>query len=442
MGEVPTADALPAALTDRDQWVCWRTHERNGTPTKVPIVPGTTQFASTTDPDTWRRFQTAREAVSATGMAGVGFVFTADDPLIGIDLDDCRDAETGEPTDWAETIIDQLDSYTEVSPSGTGYHILVAGTLPDGRNRAGNLELYDRSRFFTVTGDHVAATPPDVHERTDAIETVYDTELTDTASASDADPATTPTGSQAAPNDQPSATPHATAPDAAAVSDDELLERAQTAANGEKFTRLWNGSASGYESHSEADLALCRLLAFWTDGDPQRVDRLFRRSGLMRDKWDDVHYADGSTYGAKTVERAIAHTNEGYTPPEATAASTEDDPPAESAPADTNAAAGETTATADAATDDATSTPATAASPTPDGDATAGTAPAGEPDLPAAHPQRVQARRARIEELTEQVESLLAENERLREELHDERERRQALEAAREEPSDGWWPLW
>ncbi|EMA56996.1 phage NrS-1 polymerase family protein [Halorubrum kocurii] len=442
MGEVPTADALPEALTERNQWVCWRTHERNGTPTKVPIVPETTQFASTTDPDTWRRFQTAREAVSVTGMAGVGFVFTADDPLIGIDLDDCRDPETGEPTDWAAAIIDQLDSYTEVSPSGTGYHILVTGTLPDGRNRAGNLELYDRSRFFTVTGDHVADTPRDIHERTDAIETVHDTELTDTASASDADPATTSTDSQPAPNDQPSGTSHATAPDAAAVPDEELLDRAQTAANGEKFTRLWNGSASGYESHSEADLALCRLLAFWTDGDPQRVDRLFRRSGLMRDKWDDVHYADGSTYGAKTVERAIAHTDEGYTPPEATAASTGDGPPTESAPTDSSVAAGEATAAADAATHDATSAPATAASLDSDDDATAGTAPAEEPDLPAAHPQRVQARRARIEELTEQVESLLAENERLREELHDERERRQALEAAREEPSNGWWQLW
>ena len=442
MGEIPTAEALPAALIERDQWVCWRSHERNGNPTKVPIVPGTTQFASTTDPDTWRRFQTARDAVQTTEMAGLGFVFTADDPLIGIDLDDCRDPETGEPTEWAKTIIAQLDSYTEVSPSGTGYHVLVTGTLPEGRNRAGKLEVYDRSRFFTVTGDHVADTPRAVHERTDAIETVHDTELRDTASASDSDPATTPTDSQPAPNDQPSGTSHATAPDAAAVPDEELLERAQTAANGEKFTRLWTGTTSGYESHSEADLALCRLLAFWTDGDPQRVDRLFRRSGLMRDKWDAVHYADGSTYGAKTVERAIAHTDEGYTPPEATAASTGDGPLAESTPTDPNAAAGEATAAADAATDDATSASATAASPTPDGDATAGTAPAGEPDLPAAHPQRVQARRARIEELTEQVESLLAENERLREELHDERERRQELEAAREEPSNGWWQLW
>ena len=102
----------------------------------------------TTDSETWRGFQTAREAVTTTPVDGLGFVFTAGDPLIGVDLDDCRDPETGKPTAWASQIISQLDSYTEVSPSGTGYHILVTGALPDGRNRAGDLELYDRSRFL------------------------------------------------------------------------------------------------------------------------------------------------------------------------------------------------------------------------------------------------------------------------------------------------------
>lgn len=94
----PTADDLPTALVDRDQWVCWRTHGRDDKPTKVPIVPGTTQFASTTDPPTWRSFATAREGVTTTPVDGLGFVFTADDPLIGIDLDDCRDPESGAPT--------------------------------------------------------------------------------------------------------------------------------------------------------------------------------------------------------------------------------------------------------------------------------------------------------------------------------------------------------
>jgi len=96
--------------------------------------------------------------------------------------------------------------------------------------------------------------------------------------------------------------------------DDDLLEKARTASNGEKFERLWNGNTVGYDSQSEADMALCCLLAFWTGGDPMQMDHLFRQSGLHREKWDEVHYADGSTYGKKTIERAIATTSEFYDP--------------------------------------------------------------------------------------------------------------------------------
>lgn len=433
----PSADALPPALVERDQWVCWRSQDRDTKTTKVPIVPGTTQFASTTDPDTWRSFQTARDAVTTTAVAGLGFVFTADDPLIGVDLDDCRDPETGEPTAWATAIIDQLESYTEVSPSGTGYHILITGTLPEGRNRAGSLELYDRSRFFTVTGDHVADTPPTVTARPEAIAELHATEVAaDTAGTDSPDTAATDTDSAAA-GSQSAAPSTDTHPAAAAVSDEELLERAKQAANGEKFTRLWNGSTSGYESQSEADLALCRLLAFWTGGDRQRVDRLFRRSGLVRDKWDTVHYADGSTYGEKTVERAIAHTDDSYTPPEATASTDADSQSAASTASHTAAEAA-----ADTSAQDGSPTAAASTTAHPNDDSPADTASTDTTDLPATHPQRVQARRARIDELTDRVEVLMTENERLREELDAERERRQALEAAREEASDGWWPLW
>jgi len=117
------------------------------------------------------------------------------------------------------------------------------------------------------------------------------------------------------------------------------------------------GDTSGYESHSEADMALCRLLAFWTGRDRSRMDRLFRQSGLARDKWDEVHYADGSTYGEKTLERAIARTDDVYTPPET---------------ADASPSAGDT----DTALDDSSTSPTTTASdatqhtPTPSAEST------------------------------------------------------------------------
>jgi len=98
------------------------------------------------------------------------------------------------------------------------------------------------------------------------------------------------------------------------LEDEDLLEKATSASNGEKFERLWNGNTAGYDSQSEADMALCCLLAFWTGGDRTQMDQLFRQSGLLREKWDEVHYADGSTYGEKTIERAIATTSEFYDP--------------------------------------------------------------------------------------------------------------------------------
>ncbi|WP_197052511.1 phage NrS-1 polymerase family protein [Halobellus rufus] len=300
-------EAIPETLRERDQWVCWREEERDGKPTKIPVTPGAGRFASATESETWASFEAALDYSETEHADGVGFVFTDDDPIVGIDLDDCRDPETGDVDDDAQDIIARLDSYTEVSPSGTGYHVLITGTLPDGRNRRGSVELYDTARFFTVTGDHVERTPTRVARRQDALtaihrEYVQEAER-DTASESEQ------RGGAAA------RSPTTGAADVDVdLEDEDLLEKARNASNGEKFERLWNGNTVGYDSQSEADMALCCLLAFWTGGDRTQMEQLFRQSGLMREKWDEVHYADGSTYGEKTIERAIATTSEFYDP--------------------------------------------------------------------------------------------------------------------------------
>jgi primase-polymerase (primpol)-like protein len=91
------------------------------------------------------------------------------------------------------------------------------------------------------------------------------------------------------------------------LSDEQLIERAKSARNGDRFRRLWAGDLSDYgNDHSRADLALCRILAFWCGGDCERVDRLFRRSGLMREKWD--RRTGDSVYGSLTVKAAITPT--------------------------------------------------------------------------------------------------------------------------------------
>ncbi|MGB9966245.1 hypothetical protein [Halobacterium hubeiense] len=316
---------LPEGLREREQWVCWREEERDGKPTKIPVTPGAGGFASSTESDTWSDFETALEYTGTEHADGIGFVFTDDDPVVGVDLDDCRDPETGDVDDAARDIIERLDSYTEVSPSGTGFHVLITGTLPDGRNRRGSVELYDTARFFTVTGDHVNETPTHVARRQDALtaihrEYVQNTER-DTASESE---------QRESAGDQ-SASGGAADADVD-LEDEDLLEKARNASNGEKFEQLWNGNTAGYDSQSEADMALCCLLAFWTGGDRTQMDHLFRQSELLREKWDEVHYADGSTYGEKTIERAITTTSEFYEPDAGDDTTDAHDPATDSSP--------------------------------------------------------------------------------------------------------------
>jgi len=291
---------LPTALVEYDQWICWREQERDGKPTKVPITPGSGEFASSTDEQTWTSFDNALEYAKSANADGIGFVFTADDPFVGVDLDDCRDPDSATVEEVAQDIIDRLDSYTERSPSGTGYHVLIEGELPDGRNRKGTIEMYDSARFFTVTGDHVAETPTTVARRQDALAAVHREYVQDDVV-------------EQASNNRSGETDRKPVPDID-LDDRELLKKAKNATNGEKFERLWNGNTVSYESQSEADMALCFLLAFWTGGDAMQMDQLFQQSGLMREKWDEVHYADGATYGEKTIERAIARTSEFYDP--------------------------------------------------------------------------------------------------------------------------------
>jgi primase-polymerase (primpol)-like protein len=293
---------LPSKLVEVDQWLCWTEEERDGKPTKIPITPGTGAFASSTDRETWTDFETAVDYAASNEADGLGFVFTDEDPFVGIDLDDCREPETERIDDDTREIIARLDSYTEISPSGTGFHVLIEGELPEGRNRKGAVEMYDSARFFTMTGDQVGGTPQRVATRQNALDAIH-RDYVQPESRADQQ-AITDAGDQTG-----------TPTNDVDIDDEELLETARNAKNGEKFARLWNGDIQAYASHSEADMAFCSLLAFWTGGDASRIDALFRDSGLMRAKWDEQHYSDGATYGEKTIQRAIANTTEFYEPP-------------------------------------------------------------------------------------------------------------------------------
>lgn len=290
---------FPSGLTELDQWIAWTTEMRDGKETKVPINAETEEYAKSNEPKTWTDFETADALAQSSDEYGLGFVFTVDDPFVGIDLDDVRDPKTGAVDENARFIIEKINSYTELSPSSTGYHIIARGRMPRGRKRHGIVEMYDHGRFFTMSANHVDGSPQEAKPRTQEIRLIHEAFLArdeeeqgggSDFSGGDADPS------------------------GVNMNDDTVLEKARNSSRGEKFKDLWNGNWEkyGYESQSEADIALAYMLAFWTGGDPEQVHRLFKRSELYRDKWDEKHFADGATYGERTVEKAVKNQTDYY----------------------------------------------------------------------------------------------------------------------------------
>jgi putative DNA primase/helicase len=286
----------PQKLKECNQWVAWKFITRDGKQTKVPVNPRTGKMASSADASTWGTFDEAATACGRdTTLAGVGFVFAKGGPFCGVDLDHSVDKETGKLLPWAQRIVDQLDSYTEISPSGCGVKIFLMATKP-GTNckkepyESGVFEIYDHSRFFTVTSQRVAGTPAEVHERQQQLENVYWQVFgRDLAKVEIRDELV---------NDLSST-----------LSDDDVMELCRKAKNGNKFDELFAGRWGNYGSQSQADYAIVSMLAFYTQ-DAEQIDRIFRRSGLMRDKWDKK--CGDSTHGMNDIIKILKGKMETY----------------------------------------------------------------------------------------------------------------------------------
>jgi Primase C terminal 1 (PriCT-1) len=169
---------VPDDLTELDQWVLWRGEKRNGQRTKVPYqVNG--KRADTTDPRTWATFEKALGAWrrNSKRYAGIGFVFSKEDNLVGIDLDDCLD-EQGDLKDWARGIVERFsDTYMEISPSGSGLKMWACGSLPSNLGGVkvgdGQVEMYNHSHYFTVTGRAFCGAPLQVEDHSDDLLALY-----------------------------------------------------------------------------------------------------------------------------------------------------------------------------------------------------------------------------------------------------------------------------
>lgn len=286
--------AVPDSMKQAKRWVVWQYEIRDGKRTKVLHTPGRGQ-AKSTDPATWVTFGAAVR--SELFYSGIGFVLG--DGWLGLDADHVRDPDTGAWMPGILAEIKSVQSYAEVSPSGSGAHVIAFGTKPGDRSRAAGevWEMYDSGRFFTVTGDHITGTPGEVQEPAPgSLEAIY-----------------AKFGTSRAAKERQIRKPESVVAilppqiSAGELTDAEIVEKCQNAANAAKFNALWRGDTAGYASGSEADLALCSVLAFYTQ-DPAQLERMVRQSGLYREKWDRTDYV------TRTIAKALQACRETWSP--------------------------------------------------------------------------------------------------------------------------------
>lgn len=172
--EYPVSN-IPEPLKELDQWVGWRRINKEDRTIKMPVNIHTGAAASSSDPRTWSSFEDALAYFAKhRELAGLGFVFTDSDPYAGVDLDDCLD--TNGDFIWGRDVVKGLQSYTEISPSGHGVKLFVEASKPErakcrkdgfGPLKIGKVEVYDRGRFFAVTGERMKPFPLTIENRED-----------------------------------------------------------------------------------------------------------------------------------------------------------------------------------------------------------------------------------------------------------------------------------
>lgn len=312
--------SLPQALKDlRDEsrWCAWNLAVDRNKPDrliKLPINPHTGGGAMVNEPSTWGIFSKAlnmaennarKQGLTVGGNHGVGILLGGG--YAGIDIDGAI-LNNGEIKSFAIEIIERMNSYTEFSPSGRGFHILCRvddGFSLDGlqgvNNRERGLEIYCGGHYFTVTGNVYGEEKPLENRSKEILEIYREYFVKPREERAKKQPVNVSAGQNSR-----QLTGY--------ESDHDLLIRMFDSQHGRKIQALWNGDISGYESPSQADLALCNFLAYWTGHDARQIDSMFRQSRLMRPKWDEKHDSAGQTYGQITITRAMRDTPE-YNPP-------------------------------------------------------------------------------------------------------------------------------
>ena len=298
---------IPQELKNNASFCVWRYEKRNGNRTKVPYNPKTRALAKVNDPTTFGTFGDAMKAYALGGWDGIGY--RVSEGIGAIDIDHCI-REDGSLNDVAASVLGIFtDTYFERSPSGTGLRgffrlspeFAYDRTVYYINNRKHGLEMYlpgTTQRFVTVTGD--VYKPGAVTRNDEALQSVLDTFMKRKTQAS-----------------------NRTVEPCSYLTDEQVIAHASSSESGDKFKTLYDGNwEEGYDSQSDADMALVSILAFWCGNVEEQIDRIFRTSGLMRDKWD--RQTGDSTYGQITIRNAVSTNGTIYVPVR-DAASAEDD---------------------------------------------------------------------------------------------------------------------
>lgn len=286
-------DTIPQELKSFPNWICWSYATRKGKTTKIPYSPETGETAASNQPDTWTTFADA--ATYLDTYDGLGFQLS-NSPYVGIDIDHCL--VNGVMKKEAQQIIEQFDSYTELSPSGTGVHIFIRAETTRGHKKTFPdlaIEVYPHGRYLTMTGN--------IYESRNTIKSKQpelDTFLEKVWPTRDSIPTEAPPigFSVSIPMDASS-----------------IIARIRKSQQAAAFSRLYdNGDISEYSGdESAADMALMNMLPFWTMGNIEMMREIFAMSALgQRAKWTERR-----DYQDMTIQKALNTWNGKYYDPEA-----------------------------------------------------------------------------------------------------------------------------
>lgn len=272
-----TCEFIPNTLKALPNWVLWKLEERDGRLTKVPYSALYNGKASSTNSSTWYSFDVAQSAYTKNPLnfSGLGFVLSKENHIIFTDIDHCFTADeklNEQATDILKTLPNQ---FVEISQSGSGLHIISLGSIERSfKNPQKNVEMYDSKRFVAITGKSICPFEP--HEDQLALDCLFLRYCSSKINQVNI----------AHPREQ------------LLKSDKRIIELGMKK---EKFRALFSGNwEQMYHSHSEADLAFCIMLAFWTDSNQITIDRIFRSSKLYRAKWERADYR------TKTIDYACS----------------------------------------------------------------------------------------------------------------------------------------